>query len=87
MAVFLVVVLRLLGDEGIAGQQQGRDRSGVLQCGASHLGRVDDAALHEVFVLAGRPKWSDIRGVSSILNGTLAPLTAHRVKGRYWDAG
>ena len=35
-------------------QQQRRDRRGVLQRGARHLGRVDDAGLDQVFVHVGR---------------------------------
>ena len=43
MVAVFVVVLRLLSDQGVASEQQGRDRGGVLQRGASHLGWVDDA--------------------------------------------
>src|SRR5712691_6648081 len=51
-ATALLVVLRLLGDQGIAGEEQRRDRGGVLQRRSRDLGGVDDAALHEVFELA-----------------------------------
>ena len=56
-AVVAVVVaaglffLRDLGDQAVAGQQDGGDRSGVLQRGAVDLGGGDDAALDEVGVL------------------------------------
>src|SRR2546425_2864841 len=46
VAAPLLVVLRLLGDQGIAGEEQRRDRGGVLQRRSRDLGGVDDAALH-----------------------------------------
>src|SRR4051794_16635038 len=45
--------LRLVGDDGLGGEEQRRDRGCVLQRRAGHLGGVDDAGLHEVLVLAG----------------------------------
>ena len=46
-------LLGLLGDHRLGGDQQAGDRGGVLQRGAHDLGRVDDAGLHQVLVLAG----------------------------------
>src|SRR5581483_11136990 len=36
------LLLRLVGDDGLGGEEQGGDRRGVLQRGAGHLGGVDD---------------------------------------------
>ena len=47
------LLLRNLGDHRFGGQHQGRDGGRVLQRRAGHLGRVDDARLHQVFVLVG----------------------------------
>jgi hypothetical protein len=44
--------LRQLGDEHFGGQQETGNAGGVLQGRAGHLGRVDDAGLHQVFVFA-----------------------------------
>ena len=43
-------VLRRFGDHGFGGQHQRRDRRGVLQRGAGHLGRVQDAHFDHVAV-------------------------------------
>ena len=51
VAVLLVVVLRLLGNQRVAGEQPGRDRGGVLQSRASHFGRVDDADVWLAMIL------------------------------------
>jgi hypothetical protein len=40
-----------LGDQGLGGEQQARDRRRVLQRGAHDLGRVDDAGRDQVLVL------------------------------------
>jgi hypothetical protein len=48
------VLLRLVGDDGLGGEEQRGDRRGVLQRGARDLRRVDDAGRDEVDVLAGR---------------------------------
>src|SRR3954447_5150103 len=45
--------LRLVGDDGLGGEEEGRDRRRVLQRRAGDLRGVDDAGLHEVLVLAG----------------------------------
>src|SRR3954471_20953673 len=47
------VLLRLVGDDGLGGEEERRDGGGVLQRRAGDLGRVDDAGGHEVHVLAG----------------------------------
>src|SRR3954453_6716145 len=47
------VLLRLVGDDGLGGEEERRDGSGVLQRRAGDLGRVDDAGLDQVHVLAG----------------------------------
>src|SRR5436190_10037522 len=46
-------LLGLVGDDGLGGEEQAGDRRGVLQRGPGHLGRVDDAFLEHVDVLAG----------------------------------
>src|SRR4029453_13130394 len=43
-------LLRLLGDEGLGGEHEARDRRRVLQRGANDLRRVDHAGLDEVLV-------------------------------------
>src|SRR3954469_5672206 len=48
------VLLRLVGDDGLGGEEERRDGRGVLQRRAGDLGRVDDAGRDEVDVLAGR---------------------------------
>src|SRR3954452_19885960 len=47
------VLLRLVGDDGLGGEEERREGGGVLQRGAGHLGGVDDPAGDEVHVLAG----------------------------------
>src|SRR6188508_1809805 len=47
-------LLGLVGDDGLGGEEEAGDRRGVLQCRAGDLGRVDDAGLDHVDVLAGR---------------------------------
>src|SRR3954453_23481611 len=46
------VLLRLVGDDGLGGEEERRDGGGVLQRRAGDLGRVDDAGLDQVLVLA-----------------------------------
>src|ERR1700754_4160180 len=46
------VLLRLVGDDRLGGQEQRGDRGRVLQGRAGDLGRVDDAGLEQVLVLA-----------------------------------
>src|SRR5262249_14942575 len=55
LALGLLFLLRCLGDERIAGQEQRRDAGGVLQGAADDLGWVDDPFLDHiaVAVLAG----------------------------------
>src|SRR5271166_3957442 len=48
------LLLRLLADEHLGGQQHAGDRRGVLDSRARHLDRVDDALRYQVAVLAGR---------------------------------
>src|SRR5690606_14379235 len=49
-----LLLLGLLGDDGLGGEEQPGDRRGVLQRRPGHLGRVDDARLEHVDVLTGR---------------------------------
>src|SRR5699024_6687990 len=46
-------LLRLVGDDGLGGQEQTRDGGRVLQGRAGDLRRVDDAVLEQVGVLTG----------------------------------
>src|SRR6202051_2267932 len=48
-----VFFLGHLSHQCFGGEHQSGDRSGVLQCCASHLGRIDDAGLYQVLVFAG----------------------------------
>src|SRR6185437_7415616 len=48
-----VVLLRQLGDDRFGGDRQTGDRRSVLQRGAGHLGRIQDAHRHHVTELAG----------------------------------
>src|SRR6266545_5041424 len=48
-----LLLLRLVGDDNLGGEEQARDRRRVLQRGAGDLGRVDDAGLDHVHVLTG----------------------------------
>src|SRR5699024_9354189 len=52
-------LLRLLGDDGLGGQEQTSDGGRVLQSGAGDLGRVDDAVLEPGDVLTGDGVQSD----------------------------
>jgi hypothetical protein len=45
--------LRMLGDRRLGGDDQARDRRGVLEGRADELGRIDNAELDKVAVLAG----------------------------------
>src|SRR5438128_847102 len=52
-----LVALRFLygrADHRLGGEHQRRYRGRILQSRASHLGRVDHAGLHQVFILVGR---------------------------------
>src|SRR6202162_6134455 len=42
-----------LSHQCLGGEQGSGQRGGVLQCCASHLGRIDDAGLYQVLVFAG----------------------------------
>src|SRR3954451_12846199 len=46
-------LLRLVGHDGLGGEEQRGDRCGVLQCRAGYLGRVGDAGGEDVAVLPG----------------------------------
>src|ERR687898_2402075 len=48
-----LLLLRLVGHDGLGGQEQAGDRGRVLQRRADDLGRVDDPRLEHVGVLAG----------------------------------
>src|SRR5262245_60262507 len=54
LAVGVLVVLGLLGDEGVAGEKECGDGGGVGQSGTGDLGGVDDAGFDEVFILVGQ---------------------------------
>lgn len=43
----------LVDDQGLRGEEQGRDRAGVGQRGTRHLDRVQDALGQQVAVLTG----------------------------------
>src|SRR3954449_12332461 len=47
------VLLRLVGDDGLGGEEERRNGGGVLQRRTGDLGRVDDAGRDQVHVLAG----------------------------------
>src|SRR5262245_55626742 len=47
------LLLGLVGDDGLGGEEQGRDRGGVLQRRPGDLGGVDDPGLGEGLVGAG----------------------------------
>src|SRR5207248_11364099 len=49
-----LVLLRLLDDHCLGGEEETGYRSGILQRGPGDLGRVDDPRLEHVDVLAGR---------------------------------
>src|SRR3546814_9620903 len=51
-AVAVLLLLGRVGDHGLGRDQQARDRRGILQRRAHDLGRVDDAGLEHVHVLA-----------------------------------
>src|SRR5690606_7709708 len=59
--------LRLVGHDGLGGEEQARDGRRVLQRGAGDLDRVDDAGGEEVLVLAGR-------GVQAVADGEALDL-------------
>src|SRR3954454_7479224 len=50
----VVLLLGLVHDQGLGGQQHAGDRRGVHQRGAGHLDRVEDALGDQVAVLARR---------------------------------
>src|SRR5678816_2094928 len=47
----VLLLLGNLGDEGFGGGEERSDRRGVLQRAPDHLGRVDDAGLHQILSL------------------------------------
>src|SRR5919202_4191227 len=47
-------LLRLVGDDGLGGEEETGDAGGVLQRRPGHLRRIDDPSADEVDVLAGR---------------------------------
>ena len=57
------VLLGDVGDERLGGQDHRRDRGGVLEGGAGHLGGVHDALLEHVAVLVaeGVVAWPILR--------------------------
>src|SRR5699024_5234702 len=54
LPIFLVLLFLLLDDQGLGGENQGGDRSGVAQRRAGDLDGVDDSGADEVAVLTGR---------------------------------
>src|SRR5579863_8474448 len=55
----VLLLLRLLRDHGLGGEEQARDRGRVLQRRAGDLRGVDDASLEHVDILA-------VRGVQAV---------------------
>ena len=49
-----LLLFRDVRDKGFGGQHQRRNRAGIGQRGAHDLGRIDDAGLDQVFLLAGQ---------------------------------
>src|SRR6201999_3302639 len=64
------VLLRLLRDHGLGGEEQARDRSRVLQRRPGDLRGVDDAGLEHVDILTGR-------GVQALPGGQRPDLLDH----------
>src|SRR5690606_34151598 len=62
--------LRLVGHDGLGGQEQAGDRRRVLQRGTRHLDRVVDAGSEQVLVLAGR-------GVEAVTRREVLDLLDH----------
>src|SRR5581483_8606410 len=56
--------LGLFGDEDVGGEDEGRDGRRVLEGGAGHLCRVDDAGLDEVLDLADRGVEAEVAGLT-----------------------
>ena len=54
------IILRHIGDQRIGGQDHRRDAGRVLDGAARDLGRIDDAALHHIFEVAGQNVVADI---------------------------
>src|SRR2546428_8274151 len=48
-----LLLLLLLRHHALGGQEQSRDGRGVLQGGACHLGRIDDAGRDQILILVG----------------------------------
>src|SRR5215472_2179031 len=65
-----LLLLRLLGDHCLSGEEETGDGSGVLQRGTGDLSRVDDPRLEHVDVLAGR-------GVEAVPSGERLHLLGH----------
>ena len=65
----VAIVLWLLSDQGIASQQQSRDRRGILQSRSCDFGGIDDAGLDHVFELVGG-------GVVAVVTGEFEDLLA-----------
>ena len=56
-----LLLLRLVGDQRLGGQDHAGDRRRVLDRRARHLGRIDDAGLDHVDVLLGEHVVADVR--------------------------
>src|SRR5271157_4301961 len=56
-----LLLFRKLAYQGFGGQHQGSDRACVLQRGARHLGRIDDAGLYQVLELIGLSVVAEVR--------------------------
>src|SRR4051812_32707239 len=93
-AAAAVVLVRDLGHDGLGGQDVLGDRRGVLERGARHHGRVDDAGGDEVRVLAGRGVEADARvGLADLVDddraleaGVLRDLTERLLERAQDDA-
>src|SRR5215475_6424694 len=65
-----LLLLRLLGDNRLGGEEQTGDRCSVLQRGTRHLCRVDDAGLEHVDILA-------VSGVEAVTSRQTPHLLSH----------
>ncbi len=76
--------LGLVGDHGLGGEHHGRDGRGVLDRGARHLGRIDDALGDHVDVLAGEDVEADLVGLPLRLGAADVLEHDRAVAGRRW---
>ena len=70
----------LVGDDGLGGEEQRRDRRRVLQRRAGDLGGIDDAGLDQVLVLAG----GGVEALARRCRGDAPARRRRRPRGRRW---